>query len=554
MTTMHHTFHIPVMGTGFTLDTPLKVAPLGIDSTISLVDDVLIEHYYKHYCERFGREPQALPGIDCRAERIRLYLDLLEDLIEEAWKASKPELVARYRRLLPDVGEDLPRGSIDANIMVALDADRTTYPDRGSMPLSDALSAAQGYLESRAHGTLVLSAGVNKGLYDFLAAHEQLHPDADGHFSKKLALKVSDYRSARIQGTMLAKLGLWVSEFRVESGLNCGGHAYPTPGILLGPALADFQENRETLYESLYTIWQRGLEKRTGRKLECRPRQMLTAQGGVGTYLEHKFLIDHYGCDRTGWGTPFLLVPEVVNIDQHHLKLLCEAKEGDTMLSAASPLGIPFWTLMTSTSEQARLKRNQAGKPGTTCPKGYARLNTEVGGLPLCTASRQFIKAKLKDDSVDPQLRDELLARSCICHELGTSAYVSKGLPSPSPAAVCPGPNIKYFSRQLSLEELVDHIYGRLSVMDDKKRPHMFIEEARQYLGLFARVDSELWLKEQFGTVRFKEAFATNFLAGLSYYQQLAGQFLEQARQNFLDDLEAVKVRAEQLFSLTAEA
>ena len=37
-----HTFHIPVMGTGFTLDTPLKVAHLGIDSVVSIVDDVLI--------------------------------------------------------------------------------------------------------------------------------------------------------------------------------------------------------------------------------------------------------------------------------------------------------------------------------------------------------------------------------------------------------------------------------------------------------------------------------------------------------------------------------
>jgi len=37
-----HTFHIPVMGIGYTIDTPLKVAHLGIDSVISLVDDQLI--------------------------------------------------------------------------------------------------------------------------------------------------------------------------------------------------------------------------------------------------------------------------------------------------------------------------------------------------------------------------------------------------------------------------------------------------------------------------------------------------------------------------------
>ena len=41
--TKTHSFHIPVMGIGFTIDTPLKVSQYGIDSVISLVDDIMIE-------------------------------------------------------------------------------------------------------------------------------------------------------------------------------------------------------------------------------------------------------------------------------------------------------------------------------------------------------------------------------------------------------------------------------------------------------------------------------------------------------------------------------
>ncbi len=41
--TVSHTFHIPVMGIGFTIDTPVKVAQYGISSVISLVDDLLME-------------------------------------------------------------------------------------------------------------------------------------------------------------------------------------------------------------------------------------------------------------------------------------------------------------------------------------------------------------------------------------------------------------------------------------------------------------------------------------------------------------------------------
>ena len=34
-----HQFHIPVMGLGFTIDTPVKIARYGINSAISIVED-----------------------------------------------------------------------------------------------------------------------------------------------------------------------------------------------------------------------------------------------------------------------------------------------------------------------------------------------------------------------------------------------------------------------------------------------------------------------------------------------------------------------------------
>jgi hypothetical protein len=48
-----HSFHIPVMGIGYTIDTPLKVSQFGIDSVISLVDDILLEKLRKVYSEKF---------------------------------------------------------------------------------------------------------------------------------------------------------------------------------------------------------------------------------------------------------------------------------------------------------------------------------------------------------------------------------------------------------------------------------------------------------------------------------------------------------------------
>jgi hypothetical protein len=48
-----HTFHIPVMGLAYTIDTPLRVAHYGIDSVISIVDDDLAEKMRAFFCAKF---------------------------------------------------------------------------------------------------------------------------------------------------------------------------------------------------------------------------------------------------------------------------------------------------------------------------------------------------------------------------------------------------------------------------------------------------------------------------------------------------------------------
>ena len=105
-----HTFHIPVMGTGFTLDTPLKVSPYGMDSVVSIVDDVLIENLRKFYCEKFELPYQAITDKieDFRAKRITSYLNLLQELAEKKFKQIKDSTLEtsvefkNYFNMLPD--------------------------------------------------------------------------------------------------------------------------------------------------------------------------------------------------------------------------------------------------------------------------------------------------------------------------------------------------------------------------------------------------------------------------------------------------------------------
>ena len=121
----------------------------------------------------------------------------------------------------------------------------------------------------------------------------------------------------------------------------------------MGPILKEFKERRLELVDTLFSLYKSALAK-TGREIGEPPSHRFTVQGGVGTHAEHDTILKYYKADATGWGSPFLLVPEVVRIDDEHLEKVREAGEKEIRLTRSSPLGIPFWNLLTSESEAYR--------------------------------------------------------------------------------------------------------------------------------------------------------------------------------------------------------
>ena len=582
-----HTFHIPVMGTGFTIDTPLKVARYGISSVISLVDDTLIEQMRRFHCEKAGLpyEPIASRDEDSRARRITAYLNLVNRLVRaqaEALRSSPFEPgseITRYYELLPDsplrrayhdmlgmpdgaekarMRERLRReavpGAIDANIMTKLDRDAYRGGQKLAPEFSDAMSALRGFANSDLASSIVFSAGMNQRLYGYAARFKDFLPDENGALKKKITLKVSDFRSALVQGKYLAKRGLWVSEYRVESGLNCGGHAFATKGYLMGPILEEFKQNRGALVAQIHAIYAKALAAR-GPFNAAEPHETrVTVQGGIGTHGENEMLMRYYEADGTGWATPFLLVPEVVNIDDAHLEKLLAATEDDIYLSGSSPLGVPFWNLRTSASEEARRRRIREGKPGSACPKGHLASNTEFTTAPVCAAARVFQKVKLAqiEDEEHPEhvfaaLKDWTLEKSCICHDLAGGATVTNGIDSEATTAVCAGPNIVNFSKAATLDEMAGHIYGRLSLIANPNRPHMFVKELMIYADFLRRMIEEMPAGPINCTPKYIHEFAENLLDGVAYYRRLAERFVEDQRDRFLADLETLEERVKTL-------
>ena len=178
--TKAHTFHIPVMGIGFTIDTPLKVAHYGIDSVISLVDDMLFEKLRKMYSEKFELPYHEITEKieDFRAKRITAYLNLISSQTEKKFenlKNTASELSQElhdYFEMLPDssaikeefkrlkekylpidelkrwINNNVKMGSIDVNIMTKLDKVNYRNGEQLDHEFNDAHAALRGYANS----------------------------------------------------------------------------------------------------------------------------------------------------------------------------------------------------------------------------------------------------------------------------------------------------------------------------------------------------------------------------------------------------------------------
>jgi hypothetical protein len=103
----------------------------------------------------------------------------------------------------------------------------------------------------------------------------------DGQFSKKVIIKVSDFRSASIQGKYLAKKGIWVSEFRIESGLNCGGHAFAYRRLFVRPDIGGIQSKKDELVATVFELYKNSLSCKRKERRGSQPQLKISVQGGI---------------------------------------------------------------------------------------------------------------------------------------------------------------------------------------------------------------------------------------------------------------------------------
>jgi hypothetical protein len=394
--------------------------------------------------------------------------------------------------------------SIDVNIMAKVDnMNVDANGELKSEIFSDALSSLRGFANINLSFSVVLSAEMNPCLCSYLETFNDFLPDDNQHLKKKVILKVSDFRSAFMQAKFLAKKGIWILEFRIESCLNCGGHAFATEGFLLGPILEEFKEKKSEMISEFFDLYQKALVTKN-LAISLAPALKISVQGGIGTSFENEFLMQYYQLDATGWGSLFLLVPEVTAVDQETLDNLSIATADDFYVSGASPLGIPFNNFRKSGVEQQRLQRIANNKSGSPCTKKFLVSNTEFTSEPICTASRKYQikklnelqKAELNEEEYQKEYQN-VTEKICLCEGLVNSFHTKNDMltvKENKAVAICPGPNLAFFKGPYTLDLMVKHIYGKVNLLEGVKRPHVFINELKLYIDYLIKDLRLIWI------------------------------------------------------------
>ncbi|MGH1517195.1 hypothetical protein [Chryseobacterium sp. JK1] len=561
-----HNFHIPVMGLAYTIDSPIRVAQYGISSVISIIDDEILEKMKNFYNKKFNLDYLGISTKteDYRAKRITAYLDMVDDIVNEKFESFKQEIsknkeaLKDFMAMLPNTSDlkdslqnfmnqtdnwssniknfiesNLKPGSIDVNIMTKVDKDNFQKNEQLPVMYNDAHASLRGFAMSKLSSSMVLSAGMNPRLYSYMEEFEDFFPNENGIIKKKIILKVSDFRSAMIQGNFLAKKGLWVSEYRIESGLNCGGHAFATEGMLLGPIMEEFKQKKNDLIQSAHALMITALQQK-GKPVVSEPLEMkITVQGGVGTSEEHDFLLANYDVDSVGWGSPFLLVPEATSVDPETRNLLLQSKEEDLYLSNISPLGVPFNTVKGTSNERLKYEKEAKGRYGSSCPKKLLALSKEFSQEGTCTASKKYQEIRLKElygeqSSLSPEQfnkkKAEITDKACLCVGLVNAAYMEQNLAikgEKQGVVICPGPNIAFFDKEVSLSEMVQHIYGNANILSDNQRPNMFINELKMYIDYLKKEITSSSVQITSSQSKKWNTFKNNVLEGIEYYRNL---------------------------------
>ena len=117
--------------------------------------------------------------------------------------------------------------------------------------------------------------------------------------------------------------------------------------------------------------------------------------------------------------------------------------------------------------------------------------------------------------------------------------------------SLCPGPNLAYFSKESTLHEMVNHIYGRGNVLNGTYRPHMFVKELGMYIDYLNKEIIEEPLQSlNAKRVKYFAGFKANLNSGIEYYENLLSEMKHESdsiKAKFREELASYKIIVAQI-------
>jgi hypothetical protein len=147
---------------------------------------------------------------------------------------------------------------------------------------------------------------------------------------------------------------------------------------------------------------------------------------------------------------------------------------------------------------------------------------------------------------------DAIVDKSCICVGLGTAALIVNNLSTKVEGpgvSVCPGPNIAYYDKIVSLKTMADHIYGRTNIMTHPARPHMFVKELKLYIDYLKTQIAETPFPFTDKQIKYFGEFEKNLRDGIAYYKNLYTDFEDKIaviKEDLLKEMDEIRQRLEE--------
>ena len=116
--------------------------------------------------------------------------------------------------------------------------------------------------------------------------------------------------------------------------------------------------------------------------------------------------------------------------------------------------------------------------------------------------------------------------------------------------SVCPGPNLAYFDKVMSLKEISDHIYGRDNMINRTDRPNMFVNEIKMYIKHLKKSIGETPLPFSPKQLRYFNNFKKNLNSGIDYYLDLISRYkstFEKFNDSFEKDILMLRAKLNEI-------